>query len=139
MNKDNKDLPKLRPKTKAFVDRLVSNPKLSQTQAYLQTHQTNNPVTAKVEASKLLSKPNVKVYKASVERLARQTVTEIMLDKSVKADTRLKASQDILDRNIGKAIQKTETKSTSVNVNLEASKELSDNFTAFLKQQTQQP
>lgn len=126
----------IKPRDKAFADKILNEPEISQTQAYKDTHRTNSDKTAVVEASKLIRKPNVVIYMKRHEQMAKNTIVNIMKDKSIKPDTRLKAATDILDRNIGKSIQRTESHNTSLNLNIEASKELSDNFTAFLKGNT---
>lgn len=111
-----KDL-KLRPKTKQFVDLLTTNPKMNQTQAYLATHNTTNPDTAKVEASKLLTKPNVQIYRQSHITQAVKKIVE--LTNSDKPDIALRASQDILDRTQGKAtIQSDNNTYTQINISL---------------------
>lgn len=92
---------RLKPKTKQMADLLLGNPELSQTKAYLATHQTNNVDTARVEASKTLSKPNVQLYMDKHINKAKQRVVELV--DSDKPDIALRASQDILDRTHGKA------------------------------------
>jgi hypothetical protein len=127
----------MHPKTKELVDMLDST-NISQTQAYLKLHPTASRETASANASKILRSTNVVIYRKKAARLARHTIVEIMKDKNVKPDTRIKAAQDILDRNLGKAVQRSETQSTNLNLNIEASKELADDFTAFIKNKTQQ-
>ena len=65
---------RIKPNTKAMVDKLLANPGMSQTQAYIETHQTNNRTVAKNEASKLLTKPSVMIYKASAVKKAKQDI-----------------------------------------------------------------
>lgn len=108
---------KLKPKTKAFVDKLIDEPKLSQTEAYIQTHETNNRDTAKVEASKLLTKPNVQIYKDSAVIKAKKRI--VALVDSDNENIAIKASQDIIDRVEGKAVQKNESTQRTVNVMLD--------------------
>jgi len=108
---------KLKPKTKAFVDKLIEEPKLSQTEAYIQTHETNNRDTAKVEASKLLTKPNVQIYKDSAVIKAKKRI--VALVDSDNENIAIKASQDIIDRVEGKAVQKNESTQRTVNVMLD--------------------
>lgn len=110
---------RLKPKTRQFIDKLIEEPKLSQTEAYIQTHETNNRNTAKVEASKLLTKPNVQIYKASAVGKAKRRVVELV--GSNNESIALKASQDILDRTEGKAVQRHETENRSVEVKLDLS------------------
>ena len=125
----------IKPKTKAMADKLLSDPKTSATQAYIDTHKTTNRNTAKVNSTRLLQKPEVKIYMQQHITLARNKIVELATTAS-KEDTQLKASQDILDRAIGKAIQKTETTNTNLNLNVETSIELKDSFTEFLKTKT---
>lgn len=100
---------RLKPKTKQMADLLMSNPELSQTKAYLQTHNTNNVDTARTEASKTLSKPNVQIYMDKHINKAKTRIVELI--DSDKPDIALRASQDILDRSHGKAtvIQESNT------------------------------
>lgn len=124
----------MKPRTKAFADALLADPSKSQTQAYIETHQTNKQKTAVVEASKLIRKPNVRIYMKKHEDKAKKRVYEL-LDSS-KEDIVLKAASDILDRNLGKAVQRAQTENRNINLNLEGSQELSDDFTAYLKAKT---
>lgn len=130
-------VPKLRPKTKAFIDLLDSNPKLSQATAYKMTHETVNSDTAKANASRTLASANVIIYRKQHEQMAKQTIVEIAMNKKAKDTDRIKAAQDVLDRNLGKATLKTEANITNLNLNIEASEELNQQFTEFLKGQSQ--
>ena len=131
-------LPKIKPKTKAMLELMANDPTINQTNAYMQTHQTTNYQSAAASASALLKTPNVIIYRANHVKMAIKNIVAIASDLEIKAETRLKANQDILDRNIGKAIQRSEVKQENVNLNIEASQELADNFTEYLKQKTQQ-
>lgn len=133
----------MKPKTKAFADRLLSNPKTSPTQAYIDTHITTNRDTAKVEASKLLTKPNVRIYMGEHVKKAKEINVEILNsldDNSSISEKRLvhDVAESILDRELGKATQKTENTSVNLNLNLEANKAMGDAFTAFLSGSTTQ-
>lgn len=138
VTEDSADLPNLRPKTKAFVDRIIENPKISHTQAYLDTHTTENRAAAAVEAHKTLSKPNVQVYMRKHVKRAKETIVSIMVDTEVKASDRLRAAQDVLDRSVGKAVQRTESETKNINLNIEASVELGNDFAEYLRSKTQQ-
>lgn len=118
-----------------MADLLLKDPKISQTDAYIATHKTKSKQNANIQASKLLAKPSVQIYMQQHETLAKETVVDIM-NNSQKDDTRLKAAFDVLDRNLGKAIQKSENQNVNLNLNIEANKELSENFTDFLKKKT---
>lgn len=136
-SKSNTNKGMLKPRTKAFVDLLDGNSKLSQTEAYIQTHTTNNRASGAVEASKLLRKPNVIIYRRKHAQMAVRNIVDLASDKRVHEATRLKANIDILDRFDGKPIQKVVTENTNLNINVEASKELGEDFTRFLKGKTQ--
>mgnify|MGYP006136718815 CR=1 FL=1 len=109
----------LKPKTKEFVDKLIEDPKISQTEAYIQTHSTNSRETARANASSLLTKTNVQIYKDSAVKKAKRKI--VALVDSGNDNIALKASQDILDRTEGKAVQKTENTSKVIEVKLDLS------------------
>lgn len=133
---------RLHPKVKAFADRLLSDPKISHTQAYIDTHQTVNRSAAKTQAYKNLSKPHVQIYLKKHVDLAKRTSLEVM-ERALSGDTptwqRLAADQAerIMDRELGKPIQRQETQNTNLNLNVQASQELSERFTEFLRTNTQ--
>lgn len=102
----------LKGKSKATLDLLASNPKLSATDAYLQTHATENRTTASTNAYKLLQKPLAQVYLQQHVSRAKERVVELV--DSEKEDIALRASTDILDREYGKATQKTEVQSFNI-------------------------
>lgn len=108
---------RIKPNTKAMVDKLLANPGMSQTQAYIETHQTNNRVVARNEASKLLAKPSVAIYKASHIKKAKSRIVSLV--DSDNESIALKASQDIIDRTEGKAQQKDGDVSRTVHVSLD--------------------
>jgi hypothetical protein len=107
----------IKPKTKEFIDLLNSDSKLSATEAYIRTHKTESRITAGNAANKLLKKPSVIGYSQSAVGKAKRRIIELV--DSTNESIAVKASQDILDRNEGKAIQKTENLSRVVNVKLD--------------------
>lgn len=109
----------LKPKTKELVDMLQSNPKLSQTEAYMRLHGTNNRESARASASAVLAKPSVQIYKASAVGKAKKRIVQLV--ESGNESIALKASQDILDRTEGKAVQRNETTQRTVEVKLDLS------------------
>lgn len=137
-------LPKLKPKTKAMLELMDSNPKLSQSTAYLMTHETKSKETARANASRLLASANVKIYRQNTEQMAKRIVVDVASHASGRRKQpafqrlALDAANSILDRNLGKPTIKQETQATSLNLNVEASQELNDAFTAFLKDSTKQ-
>lgn len=107
----------MKPKTKAFADKLLADPKISATQAYLDTHQTTNKASAGVSAHQLLKKPNVQIYmKKHIDKAKHKVITLVDSDKEEIA---LKASESILDRALGKPTQRQESVSTVVSLNLD--------------------
>lgn len=124
----------LKPKTKAFADKLLVDDKISATQAYIDTHKTENRKVASVNSTNLLKKPSVQIYMANHVKKAKRKVIELL--DSDKQDIAFKAATDVLDRYYGKAIARTENNNTNLNLNIEASKELADDFTAYLKSKT---
>lgn len=108
---------RIRPKTKALFDEVINNPKITQREAYIRTHQTNNIKTADVQASRLLNSAKYQIYKASAVGKAKRRVVQLV--DSDNEGIALKASQDILDRTEGKAVQKTENLSRTVEVKLD--------------------
>ena len=107
----------LKPKSKLVLDELINNPKLTPADAYLKHHKTENRQTAHTAMSKLLKKPSAIGYKSSAVGKAKRRI--ITLVDSDNESIALKASQDIIDRNEGKAIQKTENSSRTVHVSLD--------------------
>lgn len=115
---------KLRPKTKAFADKLLTDPKISQTQAWLATHNTTNAASAAVSATQILSKPNVQIYMQEHIDKAKQRV--VTLVDSDKEDIALRASDSILDRALGKATQRTEVQTTGVTLTIDLTNSIPD-------------
>ena len=142
VNTDDEALPKLRPKTKAFIDLLDKDPKLTATKAYLATHETTNVDSARASASETLARPNVIIYRAKHVALAKQTVVAVMNNASKRANKpvyqrlALDASNSILDRQLGKATTRVESTNTNLNLSVKANMKLSEDFTAFLKAKT---
>ncbi len=129
---------------KAFATLIATKPEMSATEAYLQTHDTTNRNTAAVAASRTLKKKEVKVFLNKHERLAKNTIVDVLMNSKERKNQpafqrlALEAANGILDRNLGKATVRTESESTNVNINVEGSAELNDQFQQFLKDQTQQ-
>lgn len=129
-------LTRLKPKSIAVLDEIIKHPEITQTEAYLRHHPTTNRNTARAEAAKLTAKPSSQIYLNKHVQMAKKTIVQIANDESVKPDTRIKAAQDILDRTEGKAIQRSINENHNLNVNVEATQELNDAFTAFLRDYT---
>lgn len=110
---------RIKPRTKAMVDMLEEDKSLSQTEAYIRTHETSSRKNAAIAASKILKKPNVQIYSNSVVKKAKTRIGSLV--DSSNESIALKASQDIIDRTEGKAIQRNETTSKTVTVSLDLS------------------
>ena len=107
----------MKPKTKTFINKLVSDPKISATQAYLDTHTTTNRNSAKASASKLLTSPNVQIYLNEHIERARNRIVDLV--SSNKEEIALRASDSILDRSLGKPTQRLETNNQVVSINID--------------------
>lgn len=100
-----------------MLDLLIQDPKLTQTDAYLMVHGKANRQTARTNSAKLMKKPEAHIYLQEHVEKARRTI--VSLTDSDKDEIRLRASQDILDREHGKATTVTEVKSTGVTINID--------------------
>lgn len=109
----------IKPKTKEFVDLMQADSKLSATEAYIRTHQTESRATARANASKLQAKASVQIYSDSIVKKAKTRIGSLV--QSPNESIALKASQDVIDRTEGKAIQKTENSTKVVHVSLDLS------------------
>lgn len=110
---------RLKPKSKQVLDLLIANPKMSQAEAYIRVHGTENRATARNEASKLMAKPSARIYSDRAVGKAKRRIVQLV--DSDNEQVAYKASADILDRVEGKAIQKNVSTSTVVEVKLDLS------------------
>lgn len=112
----------MKPKTKAFADKLLENPKLSQTEAYLQTHETESRATARNNASSLLAQPNVLEYLQSKSEIAEKALFNVLQTSKKHKDNvnwqRLAkdTANDVLDRAVGKPLARTSSLNISVSI-----------------------
>lgn len=106
-------------KTKEFYDEIIDNPKQKNVEAYLKTHEPKSIQSAHVQSSRLLNSDKYHIYKASAVGKAKRRIVSLV--DSDNQNIALKASQDILDRTEGKAIQRNETTSKTVEVKLDLS------------------
>jgi hypothetical protein len=110
---------RLKPRTKAFVDELLNNKSMTQAEAYMNTHKTQSKKNAGIQASKLLSKDSVNIYRDSAVQKAKARIVSLV--DSSNESIALKASDSILDRQLGKSIQKTENLTRTIDVRLDLS------------------
>lgn len=107
----------IKPKTKELVDMLLEDKTLTQTDAYMSLHPKASRKTAGRVASRVLNKPAVIGYsQAAVGKAKRRIIT---LVDSENESISLKAAQDVIDRNEGKAVQKNESTVRTVEVKLD--------------------
>jgi phage terminase small subunit len=104
-------------KQKAFADELLNNPKQSATKAVLKTYGTTKDYVAKNIASENLAKPNIQVYLEQHVDKAKYRVIELI--DSDKEEIALRAADSVLDRALGKATQRTESVSVSLNFGMD--------------------
>lgn len=104
-------------RTQDFVDLLNDDPTISNQQAYLQTHATDNVNTAAVQANRILKMPKVQIYTQKAVNKAINKVVSLV--ESEQDSVALKASESILDRQFGKATQKSESVAKTVEVKLD--------------------
>ena len=108
--------PLLTDKQKAANDEYINNPKISKTEAIVRTYNVASRKNASAMVPKTFNTPAARRYREDQVERAANNIVEIANDKKVRPDVRLKANQDILDRNDGKATQKTENKSQTVKI-----------------------
>lgn len=109
---------KLTRKQKAFVDELLADKKKSATQAVIDAgYDIKNRGTAEVIAYENLRKPQILAYMSEKAPMAEQKILELV--HSDKEEIALRASQDVLDRIHGKAVQRQEVQSVGVTLNID--------------------
>lgn len=104
--------------TKQFYDELIDNPKIGIRQAYKKhIGDSTSELQASVNASRLKNNDKFQIYKDSAVSKAKRRIVQLV--DSSNESIALKASDSILDRNLGKAVQKNETTSRTVEVKLD--------------------
>jgi phage terminase small subunit len=115
---------KLTRKQKNFADTLINNPKISATQAVIETYNATTRHSAEQIAHENLRKPEIVSYLErhlnDTENILLNTLNEYKNEEDL---SKRKHSTDIAmwihDKVQGKATQRTETHVTSVNLNLD--------------------
>lgn len=87
-------------------------------------HDTKNRNTARTTVQELMTKPAATIYLQQHVDKARGKIVEL-LDKG-KDEIQLRAAQDILDREYGKAKQTTEVTSTGISLNIDLTSALTE-------------
>jgi len=119
---------------KSYADTKLANPKMSLSTVAKEAYPGAKDNTISQIVNMNEKNKDIAIYSDEQSNKAIRTVVELMDDD--KADIRYKAATDILDRTYGKAVQKAVTQNTNYNIDVTASKELADNFEAFLKANT---
>jgi len=107
----------IKPKTQEFIDNLLANPNKSIADVYMMNHKTTSRRNASIAGGKLLKKPAVIGYKDAAVGKAKRRIVQLV--DSNNENISLKAAQDIIDRNEGKAVTKQEITQKTVSVKLD--------------------
>jgi hypothetical protein len=102
----------LKKNSKDTLDIIAGQTKRNATAAYKETHPTATQKTAQAAVNKLLAKPEAQVYLQEHITKASNRIVELVDNE--KPDIALRASQDVLDRSHGKAIQQVNQTTTGV-------------------------
>ena len=97
----------LKVNSKKILDIIASEPGINYTQAYKQIHPTASDNTARNNSSQLLKKPESQIYLQKHIESAKSRVVELI--SSEKENIALQASEAVLDRALGKSIQRVQT------------------------------
>lgn len=108
---------RLKPKSKQVLDEIINNKGITQTDAYIKYHPNSSRAAAAVRASNLVNSDKGRIYTSAAVGKAKRRVVSLV--DSSNESIALKASQDILDRTEGKAVQKSETLNRTVEVKLD--------------------
>lgn len=108
---------RLKPKSIATLDEIIANPKQSNTDAYIKTHPTVNRNSARATVAELLAKPSAQIYLQKHVSLAKEKI--VSLTRDGKDEVAIRAAQDILDREYGKAKQSVEMHTTGVTLTID--------------------
>lgn len=104
-----------------ILDIIAGQEAQNATAAYKLVHPAANDNTARANSYKLMAKPEAQIYLQKHIDKARSKIVSLV--DSQKENIALLASQDILDREHGKARQTTEVRSTSVAFSIDLSGE----------------
>lgn len=105
----------LKTNSKKILDHVASGK--NNTEAYLAVHPDAKRTTAGSNAWQLMQKPESQIYLKEHIDKAKETVVSLL--NSDKDDIRLRASDSILDRELGKATQRMEVQTNKVSINID--------------------
>ena len=112
----------LKRNSKKVLDIIAAQPVRNATQAYKQVYPNATDVTARNNASQLLKKSTAQIYLQQHIDKAKRTVVDLLDSESEQI--RLKSADSILDRELGKSVQRTEVNSQSLQINIDLSSAL---------------
>lgn len=109
----------LKVNSKKILDIIASEPGINYTQAYKQIHPTASDNTARNNSSQLLKKPESQIYLQKHIDKAKSRVVELI--DSNKENIALQASEAVLDRALGKAVQRVQTENKHLIMKIDTS------------------
>ena len=114
---NDKQLPKLTRKQKAFVDTLIAEPKLSALQVAKKTYNATTQSSAGSIAVENLQKPAILAHLVANSVRAEEKIVSLL--EADKQEVQIQAAKDILDRVHGKATQRIEQTTTGVTLTID--------------------
>ena len=114
----------LKKNSRDTLDIIASQKQRNATKAYMATHPNVSKEVAKVSASALLAKPEAQIYLNEHVDKAKRTIVNLL--DSDKEEIQYKSAQDILDRNLGKAVQQIQQQTVGVTLNIDLTSALTD-------------
>lgn len=112
----------LKQNSKQILDIIATQSARNATQAYKEVHPNASDVTARNNVSQLLKKEDAQIYLQKHVDKARSTIVSLLDSK--KDEIKLKSAQEILDRNTGKSIQRTEVNSNNITLSIDLTSSL---------------
>jgi hypothetical protein len=97
----------LKVNSKKILDIVASGTAQNYTDAYRQVHPTASDITARTNSHKLIKKPESQIYLQKHIDSAKSRVVQLI--SSEKENIALQASEAVLDRALGKSIQRIQT------------------------------
>lgn len=107
----------LKQNSKRILDIVAGQKTRNATKAYQEVHPSAKYITARANSYELLKKPEAQIYLQTHINRAKETVVQLL--DSEKDDIKLRAADSILDRSMGKAIQRSEVNTTGVTLNID--------------------
>jgi hypothetical protein len=130
------------PKAKAVLDKLLADPLANKSKVYREVYGTDNVRASNANSSKLLKRESSQIYLKKHERFAKKVIADVLhtaydnRDKPAFSRIAVDTANSLLDRQLGKPVQQQQIQSNNININVEASQELKENFLEFIKNKT---